>query len=315
MSVRDSLLHTLKENQNKECFYLGRTITMSGCPLFLFIDRMKRILLGWILIGFACSLMACEQDDNRVETWLNEAVSLPEDSCRTLHFAKKMLGTPYVAGTLEVNPHEELVVNLDEVDCTTFVEEVLAMAVADKRGERTLKGFKNALTQIRYRGGVLDGYTSRLHYFSDWIADNERMGVIEERTPSLSDVKQTLHLNFMSTHPDSYRQLKEDSSLVGEMKVIEASWQNVEVSYIPKERLAEGPEELGIRNGDILAITTNIKGLDVVHIGFACWIGKRLHLLHASSNAMKVILDSQPLFEYSKTKKTHTGVRVLSFVD
>jgi len=276
---------------------------------------MKRILLGWILIGIATSFMACEQDTTRVEAWLKEAASLPEDSCRTLHFAKKLLGTPYVAGTLEVNAREELVVNLDEVDCTTFVEQVLAMALADKRDERTEEGFRKALTQIRYRDGELDGYPSRLHYFSDWIADNERMGVIEERTPSLSAEKQTLQLNFMSTHPESYRQLKEDSALVSEMKAVEARWQGVEVSYLPKGRLAENPEQLGIKNGDILAITTNIKGLDVVHVGFACWIGERLHLLHASSIAKKVIEDPQPLYEYSKTKRTHTGVRVLSFVD
>ena len=276
---------------------------------------MKRILLGWILIGIATSFMACEQDTTRVEVWLKEAASLPEDSCRTLHFAKKLLGTPYVAGTLEVNAREELVVNLDEVDCTTFVEQVLAMALADKRDERTEEGFRKALTQIRYRNGELDGYPSRLHYFSDWIADNERMGVIEERTPSLSAEKQTLHLNFMSTHPESYRQLKEDSALVSEMKAVEARWQGVEVSYLPKGRLAENPEQLGIKNGDILAITTNIKGLDVVHVGFACWIGEHLHLLHASSIAKKVMEDPQPLYEYSKTKRTHTGVRVLSFVD
>lgn len=276
---------------------------------------MKRILLGWILIGIATSFMACEQDTTRVEAWLKEAASLPEDSCRTLHFAKKLLGTPYVAGTLEVNAREELVVNLDEVDCTTFVEQVLAMALADKRDERTEEGFRKALTQIRYRDGELDGYPSRLHYFSDWIADNERMGVIEERTPSLSAEKQTLHLNFMSTHLESYRQLKEDSALVSEMKAVEARWQGVEVSYLPKGRLAENPEQLGIKNGDILAITTNIKGLDVVHVGFACWIGERLHLLHASSIAKKVMEDPQPLYEYSKTKRTHTGVRVLSFVD
>lgn len=276
---------------------------------------MKRILLGWILIGIATSFMACEQDTTRVEAWLKEAASLPEDSCRTLHFAKKLLGTPYVAGTLEVNAREELVVNLDEVDCTTFVEQVLAMALADKRDERTEEGFRKALKQIRYRDGELDGYPSRLHYFSDWIADNERMGVIEERTPSLSAEKQTLHLNFMSTHPESYRQLKEDSALVSEMKAVEARWQGVEVSFLPKGRLAENPEQLGIKNGDILAITTNIKGLDVVHVGFACWIGERLHLLHASSIAKKVMEDPQPLYEYSKTKRTHTGVRVLSFVD
>lgn len=94
---------------------------------------------------------------------------------------------------------------------------------------------------------------------------------------------------------------------------IEKKWKNVPVSYIPKTSLNVSSEELDIKNGDIIAITTNIKGLDVVHTGFACWVDGKLHLLHASSVMKKVILDSQTLFEYSKNKKAHTGVRVISF--
>ena len=75
------------------------------------------------------------------------------------------------------------------------------------------------------------------------------------------------------------------------------------------------PEDLKIKNGDILAITTHIKGLDVVHVGFAIWKGEKLHLLHASSNAMKVIEDPQSLYEYSKNKKAHTGVRAIRIMD
>ena len=94
---------------------------------------------------------------------------------------------------------------------------------------------------------------------------------------------------------------------------IEGRWKNVPVSYLPKSCLNVSPEELDIRNGDIIAITTNIKGLDVVHTGFACWMDGKLHLLHASSVMKKVILDPQSLFDYSKNKKAHTGVRVISF--
>ena len=90
-----------------------------------------------------------------------------------------------------------------------------------------------------------------------------------------------------------------------QMIEIERKWKNVPVSYIPKTSLNVSSEELNIKNGDIIAITTNIKGLDVVHTGFACWVDGKLHLLHASSVMKKVILDSQTLFEYSKNKKAH----------
>ena len=188
----------------------------------------------------------------------------------------------------------------------------MALTIADKQGRRNYDAFKRALIQARYRDGVLNGYASRLHYFSDWIRDNERKGFVKECTSDTSCAKtQTLWLYFMSTYPDSYLPMKKDSSLVREIAFLEREWQGIEVSYIPKENLNLPPDELNIKNGDILAITTNIKGLDVVHVGFAFWRGENLHLLHASSVAQKVIEDSSSLYEYSKNKKTHTGVRVI----
>ena len=86
------------------------------------------------------------------------------------------------------------------------------------------------------------------------------------------------------------------------------------VAYNPKEKLNLSPDELKIKDGDILAITTNIKGLDVVHVGFAFWREGKLHLLHASSIAKKVIDDPQPLYEYSRNKKAHMGIRVIQVI-
>ena len=120
---------------------------------------MKRLLLIGLILWSTCSVLADEQDRVSIEKWLQEAVFLPKESCRTLHFAKKMLGVPYVAGTLDGNEEEQLVVMVDSLDCTTFVETVLAFCIADKRGERDFEGFKKALTDIRYRDGILNGYT------------------------------------------------------------------------------------------------------------------------------------------------------------
>lgn len=276
---------------------------------------MKRIFLLVILLCGIAIVQANEQDSIKVEKWLKEATTLPKDSCRTLHFAKQMLGVSYVAGTLDGNEKEQLVVRTDALDCTTFVETVLALCIADKRGEQTYGSFKKALTDVRYRDGILDGYASRLHYFSDWIRNNEQMGFVRECTAetSCSQTKE-LWLNFMTTHVDSYLPMKKDSSLVFRMDAIEKAWQGVEVSFIPKNKLHLSPDDLKIENGDILTITTNIKGLDVVHVGFAFWKSGQLHLLHASSVAKKVIEDPLSLYDYSWNKKTHTGVRVVRFV-
>ena len=142
--------------------------------------------------------------------------------------------------------------------------------------------------------------------------DNERKGIVKERTDEFSTLQQELHLNFMSTHPDSYRQLKDNPSLVAEIVRQEQALNGSVVTYFPKDQLSYPPYKLNIKDGDILAITTNITGLDVVHVGFVCWVGDTLHLLHASSVAKKVILDPQPMYDYSKDKRTHTGVRIIS---
>ena len=276
---------------------------------------MKRLLLIGLIFWSTCSVFADEQDRASIEKWLQEAVSLSKDSCRTLHFAKKMLGVPYVAGTLDGNEEEQLVVLVDSLDCTTFVETVLAFCIADKRGERDYEGFKKALTQIRYRDGILNGYTSRLHYFSDWICNNEQMGFVKECTSETAcSLPKELWLDFMTTHVDSYLPMKKNSELVKEMASHEKNWQGTVVSYIPKEKLNLPPEGLKIKDGDVLALVTNIKGLDVVHVGFAFWKDNQLHLLHASSSAKKVIEDPKTQYESSKNTKAHIGVRAIRFV-
>ena len=276
---------------------------------------MKRIFLLVILLCGIATIYANNQDSIKVEKWLKEATALSKDSCRTLHFAKQMLGVPYVAGTLDGNEEERLVVRTDALDCTTFVETVLALCIADERGERSFAGFKKALTDVRYRDGVLDGYASRLHYFSDWIRNNEQMGFVKECTAETScSQSKELWLDFMTTHIESYVPMKKNPALVEVMAAQEKNWQGTVVSYIPKEKLNLSPKELKIKNGDILAMVTNIKGLDVVHVGFAFWKDNHLYLLHASSVAKKVIEDPKTLFEYSKNKKAHIGVRAIRFV-
>ena len=278
--------------------------------LFVF---MKRIILIGIILCSICSLQA--NDSIRVEKWLKEAASLPKDSCRTLHFAKQMLGVPYVAGTLDGNEEEQLVVRTDALDCTTFVETVLAFCIADKRGERDFEGFKKALTDVRYRDGILNGYTSRLHYFSDWIRNNEQMGFVKECTSETACAQpKELWLDFMTTHVDSYLPMKKDASLVEEMAAQEKNWQGVTVLFIPKEKLDLSSEELKIKDGDVLALVTNIKGLDIVHVGFAFWREGKLHLLHASSSAKKVIEDPKTQYESSKNTKSHIGLRAIRVV-
>ena len=118
-----------------------------------------------------------------------------------LKYGLNFLKTPYVAHTLEVNEEEKLVVNFDEVDCTTFVEYVLALALSPvKNGTIDNADYARTLQSIRYRDGKIDGYTSRLHYIADWVNNGVRHGFMEDITAANSPDTVRLSLNFMSTH-------------------------------------------------------------------------------------------------------------------
>lgn len=254
-------------------------------------------------------------DSIKVVRLLQAAATLPTDSSRVLFFAEQLIGIPYVAGTLDLqNPDEDLIIHLDKVDCTTFVETVIALTMCDKQRSFRYESFKQNLTTIRYRKGRRNGYLSRLHYFSDWIADNEQKGIVKEYTREISSFTWPVSLNYMSRHWGAYPVLKSSPVLVGYLKELESSWQSFAMPYIPKSWLDRSREKLPVTNGSILALTTTVCGLDVSHVGFACWKNGKLHLLHASSQKKKVILDPLSLYEYQKNKKTHTGVRVISLL-
>lgn len=222
---------------------------------------------------------------------------------------KEFLGTPYVAHTLDNRDTEELIVNLRELDCTTFVENCLAIARTIKSGKPTFKKFTRELENIRYRNGKLDGYLSRLHYFSDWISNNEKKGLVEDVTYQLGGTPDPLDLNFMSTHADLYPQLKKHPEWVPEMAEREKEISDHSFFLIKKQNLEEA--EPGIQDGDIAALTTNIKGLDISHVGIMVKENGRVHLLQASSLAKKVIIDPTPLADYLAPRKSASGIMVI----
>ena len=213
---------------------------------------------------------------------------------------ERFVGTPYEPHTLELPGPERLVINLESLDCVTFVENVLVLArlawsaspgLADARrtGTATPSGladdpdrfqaaYRDELTRLRYRGGVLDGYASRLHYFSEWIADNEALGLVHAISRELGGVKDPSPIDFMSTHPNAYRQLA-DPAVLAAIARMEARLGEVERYYIPEAEIAAAAH--GVRDGDIIAATSTVEGLDIAHTGIALWRDGVLRLLHA----------------------------------
>ena len=85
--------------------------------------------------------------------------------------------------------------------------------------------------QVRYRDGNLNGYASRLHYFSDWIRNNEQMGFVMECTSETAcDQPKELWLDFMTTHVESYQPMTKNQSLIAEIASVEKKWQGCSIT-------------------------------------------------------------------------------------
>lgn len=220
-------------------------------------------------------------------------------------------GTPYVGHTLEIDSTEQLVVNLRELDCTTFAENCLAIAKTIQSKELTFEKFTDELQRIRYRDGVINGYQSRLHYFSDWIHNNQKKLIVRDQTPEISQVRYAKEINFMSTHPESYTQLTENPQMVNIIAEQEKEISGRAMFYIPEDKIAEIEGQL--KDGDIAGIATNIEGLDISHVVMLIWKSGHVHLLHASSasSAMKVVVSDITLEEYLLNSKSATGIMVV----
>lgn len=265
------------------------------------------------------------EDAERVVTLLKNAKKERKSEHPIIYFAKQFLGLPYVGHTLESGDREHLIVNLHELDCTTFVEYVLALALCDENNESTFDEFCLTLARIRYRQGRLYDYTSRLHYFTWWATDNEALGLVRDIAPSMEQTKklapftavQTIDINYMSKHPNLYKHLKDNQRFVKTINRYEQMSNGKQYRYIPKSALngSRSSALSAVHDGDIIALLTDSDGLDTRHIGIAYWQGDKLYFIHASSLYKKVLINSEPLYDYELKQKKHTGIRVFRMTE
>lgn len=234
--------------------------------------------------------------------------------------AKQFIGSPYEAGTLDRPDSEQLVVDLHSFDCVTLVENVLALARCVKNDQLSYDAYCRELENIRYRGGKLRGYGSRLHYYTDWIYDNEKKGILRDVTKELGGVPYRKKIDFMSTHRKSYPKLVSDS-LYRAIQGKESEISERHLWYIPKTqnpsafRHGDGGQVGGlksqIRSGDLVAITSSVEGLDISHTGIAVKLSDgTIHLLHAPDVGDSVRITSEPLERYLARHSLQTGIMV-----
>lgn len=288
---------------------------------------MKKIFLFFITCTFVLQMKAqstvpqyTPEDSIRV---MNLLQSAEKDAAKDSTAGQTMLrigraiekmNIPYVAHTLEPNDQERLIINLRELDCTTFVESAMALTLCVRSGRTTFDDYCRILQKIRYWQGRAPQYIRRLHYFTSWIEDNTTMDLVRELqspNPPFTAV-QTVQAHYMTQHVDKYRMLTVNPQDVPIIREMEKRIEGKKYRYIPKQQLYNNQLLRNtIHDGDIIVIITNIKGLDTQHIGIAAWHADGLHLLNASSIHHRVIEEPMTLRQYLYKHPTMPGIRVV----
>jgi hypothetical protein len=225
-----------------------------------------------------------------------------------IHVARGFENRPYVAHTLEIEGPERLVINLREFDCTTFVENVLALSFCIKRQNFDLPSFEETLKNIRYRGGVINGYPSRLHYFSEWLHDNQEKGLIDIVSNNFGKEEFNAHVSFISQHADKYPKLKDDTSFVRQISDVEKQISQYDFRFLSEAQIAEKKD--AVHDGDIIAFCSTIGGLDITHVALALHAKNTLHFIHASTRGNKVQVSAASLKDYVSGRQNVYGVLV-----
>ena len=277
------------------------------------------IYIGIFAVANAVSPMKmrfhCENDtlkiNNLLEAGLNSNISCSNELM--VYYAKQLLNIPYIAHTLEGDT-EMLTINIDELDCTTYVETVYALARTTLSQRTTWRDFANNLESVRYRNGEMTDYASRLHYISDWIMNNSARGNIKEITTEFGGCKYIIKtIDFMSKHREYYPAMA-DSTIYEKIRNYEIGYRSHRFPYIKKELLYTKNIINEFESGDIIAMVTKTEGLDISHLGLVLKENNKLYFINASMGGKKVQIEKSQFADYMKNNRNCIGVRVFRII-
>jgi hypothetical protein len=273
--------------------------------------RLLTLLLVFIPLFSNSQTICSKESRERVDSTLTVLsqldVSQKSMNDLVLEIGTGFLNTPYVEKTLELEGDENLVINLMGLDCTTYLETVITLVRLTKLGQFSFEDYEKQLEFLRYRNGVRADYPSRLHYFSDWIYNNQQKGILTDITRDIGGEIYANNPSFMSENPKSYAQLSNED-FIDQVKKSETEIKSRTYYYLPKEAVESHEDK--IKPGDLIAITIAMDNLDISHVGIAIEQDGRIHLLHASSNSKKVEISEKPLSDYLLSHKSQSGIIV-----
>ncbi len=277
-----------------------RTSSMLPCCLLIFFpafSQEQRLLTDAVTFHQQDAVIFAEKQ--------KVATSVAGKPNQTLLVARSCLGLPYIAGSLEGSEAEQLIVNLRQLDCWTLVESSLAIALT---GDGDFQAYQQHVQELRYWGGTVNGYGSRIHYFSGWVLQSEALGYLRDVTAALGGIPYRKKIAYISVRPQQYPRIQDPAALravvAAEARINRHNW-----SYIPKSKVARIESQL--QEGDLILLTSAKPDLDIAHQGFAIRQNGRIHLLHASSLYQRVVVSAEPLAEYLAKQRGQSGIMVV----
>ena len=176
----------------------------------------------------------------------------------------KFLNIKYEESTLvgDINHPEELVINLEGMDCFTYIDYVEAMQLSS-----SYPMFVDNIQRIRYQSGEVD-FRNRNHFFTDWAVYN---------SDNIVDVTKEVGGQGTRTIKKFLNKKEDGTPYLPGIPVKERT-----VHYIPSQSIDD--KVIGrLKTGDYIGIYTDKGGLDVSHTGIVIRKGDKVYLRHASS--------------------------------
>jgi Protein of unknown function (DUF1460) len=294
----------------------------------LSIIRICLFFLSILVLPTAISAQKSKpkpKQTNPHERIFNEKMRLPRGeslSKTALDMGKSLLGSAcpkYVTASemeeegdeaeveLQKASREYFGISLKMFDCMTLVEAAVGMAQAKHSGQTSFGQFKNYVRQMRYVNGAV-GYSTRLHYFTDWLYENEKRGLLTNISREIGGIPFKKDIHFMSQKRDTFYGNMRDPKTFAAVRARELAISSRPAWYIPKDDIAS--IEAKLQDGDIIAITNAADGMDIAHTGFVFKHYDRAHMLHADLEAGRVSITMTPLANYLAEHPKHTGVMI-----
>ena len=233
-------------------------------------------------------ILLCRWTQEKLDSILHESSEIKGVGARINFLSVLFLGTDYKESTLigDAGAPEIFVINLEGVDCFTFLDYVEAMRLSDSFSE-----FKENLRKVRYRNGKMS-FENRNHFFTDWGEFN---------SDSVNDITEKIGGQKTKSMAKTLNKREDGTFFLPGIPVTQRI-----IKYIPS-RGVESPTGViddsiinKLKTGDYIGIYSEKQGLDVSHAGITIKDKNSIYFRHASLKQRKVVDDD--LREYISDK-------------